>query len=248
MFMVPATALVIGVVTAAAAQAHVIVTADDARHGAPSALLRFTVPNESRTASTVAVRITLPATLGGPVSPRPPAGWTASTTAATGRRGAVVTFTAADGAGLRGEYGQAVFGIRIGVLPRTGTTLTFAAAQVFDDGRTVTWDDPPLPGDAEPAHPAPSLRLAGTAPKQATPPASPASASASVSPSVSGAPGVPVTVAAGPVVASAAPAVPAATDDATGRQIGAALVLAAGLAGAVTLLARGRRQRPGDRP
>lgn len=196
---------------APAAWAHVHASSDNPVRGA-TALVTFEVPNESNTgASTTALTVALPNVSSASTEYLP--GWTArldrDAAAGTVRS---VTWTAAPNAGI----GVDQFGLfRISVqLPDTDT-VSFPVTQTYSDGTTVKWDQPPLPGGAEPEHPAPMLTLAAgsSAPHEHHP-------------------------------AAAAPAEhaalqPATSPDNTARLLGgAALVLAA--AGFVVLLVRRR--------
>ena len=159
---------------AAPAWAHVTVAAPGAGPGQGDAAITVRVPDESDTASTVGLKLQLPADhpiAGVLVAPLP--GWTATlkqTKLATpvktddGDITEVVSeidWTAAAGSGIKpGFFGQ--FTILAGKLPDGVSRLTFKAVQQFSDGSTVSWIEQPAPGsDAEPEHPAPVLTLAG---------------------------------------------------------------------------------------
>lgn len=139
-----------------AAWAHVHASSDNPVRGA-TALVTFQVPNESNTgAATTALTVTLPDVSSASTEYLP--GWTAKldrdAAAGTVRS---VTWTAAPNAGIGADQ----FGLfRISVqLPDTDTA-TFPATQTYADGTVVKWDQPPLPGGAEPEHPVPTLTLA----------------------------------------------------------------------------------------
>jgi uncharacterized protein YcnI len=191
-----------------AAWAHVHVSSDDAVRGT-TALVTFQVPNESNTgARTTALAITLPNVASVRTEYLP--GWTATldrdTAAGTVR---AVTWTApADGGIAVDQF--ALF--RMSVQLPDADSVSFPATQTYSDGTVVKWDQPPLPGGAEPEHPAPALTLA-TGP---TPPRDHH-----------------------PSGAAPPAAAPAQTADNTARLLGgAALVLAA--AGVVLVLIRRR--------
>lgn len=198
---------------APAAWAHVHVSSDDAVRGA-TALVTFRVPNESNTgARTTALAVTLPDVAS--VSTESLPGWTATLDRDTAA-GTVhsVTWTAAPNGGI-GVDQFALFRISV-QLPDTDT-VSFAATQTYSDGTVVKWDQPPLPGGAEPEHPAPTLTLVSgpAAPHPHHPPA-------------------------GTPAGSAPAATPSKAPDNTARLLGgAALVLAA--AGVLLGLIRRRK-------
>jgi len=161
-------AVVIIVGGGSVAAAHVSVHADEAVQGGTTEIA-FRVPNESDTASTVSVRLQLPAdTPIAEVAVLPVAGWRYEVTRSTppdpvpaghGREvSEVVSEIAwhADVAVKPGEY--QVFRIAAGPLPRTDQ-LVFKVVQTYDDGLVQRWIDEPVPGEPEPEHPAPVLAL-----------------------------------------------------------------------------------------
>jgi len=165
-----AAALVL--VPAAAASAHVRVVPDSTAAGG-HALLTFRVPNESDTASTTRVEVTLPTDH--PlthVAVQPVPGWTAAVveaalpapvdvggaTITTAPR--TVTWTADPGSGIApGQFQQ--FPLSAGPLPDAGTTVLLPAVQTYSDGTAVAWDEPVPAGGEEPEHPAPELVTTG---------------------------------------------------------------------------------------
>jgi uncharacterized protein YcnI len=167
-----AAALAVGVALAvpAAAQAHVTVSADQAVQGGYAKLV-FRVPNESDTASTTRLVITLPQdTPIASIRTKPKPGWTAAIgraklakpvkagEATLTEAPATVTFTAAKGAAIGpGQFDE--FELSGGPLP-TAEQLTLPAAQYYSDGTVVNWNEPNIAGQAEPEHPAPVLALA----------------------------------------------------------------------------------------
>jgi uncharacterized protein YcnI len=169
---VAATALAVGVALAvpAAAQAHVTVSSDHAVQGGYAKLV-FRVPNESGTASTTKLVITLPKDTPIPsIRTKPKPGWTAtiatSTLAEPVKTGdatvtevpATVTFTAAKGVAIApGQFDE--FELSGGPLPGKATQLAMPTAQYYSDGTVVNWDQPSADGKAEPEHPAPVLAL-----------------------------------------------------------------------------------------
>ncbi|MGY1827568.1 YcnI family copper-binding membrane protein [Blastococcus sp. SYSU DS0541] len=171
-----ATSLATVVVLAAgagAASAHVRVSSGDAAPGGFGELT-FRVPNESDTASTVSLRVQIPAaTPLASVSVKPVPGWTATTT--TGpvdppvevhgsevtEAVSEITWTADPGAGIApGQYQS--FSISAGPIPEVDE-LTFPAIQTYDDGTEQAWIEPTVEGQDEPESPAPVLMLSGAA-------------------------------------------------------------------------------------
>jgi uncharacterized protein YcnI len=166
-----ATALAAALAGAGAASAHVGVSSTDAAAGG-FGKVTFRVPNESDTASTVALRISIPeesAMASLRVQPVP--GWTVSTTTsdlATPLEShgeqvtsyvSVVEFRAADGGGIRpGEFQE--FALSGGPFPEAAQ-LSFPMVQTYGDGTESAWIDPSVEGQAEPEHPAPALTLTG---------------------------------------------------------------------------------------
>jgi uncharacterized protein YcnI len=161
-------------VTAAPAAAHVTVTAPGVTVGASDAQITFRVPDESDTASTVALAVQLPTDhplLGVLVAPVP--GWTSKVvqtklakpiatddgtiTSAVSR----IEWTSSGKAtGIKpGQFGA--FTIIAGQLPEGVASLTFPAIQSYSDGKQVKWIQVAAPGStATPDFPAPVLQLA----------------------------------------------------------------------------------------
>ncbi|HYO36468.1 MAG TPA: YcnI family protein [Geodermatophilus sp.] len=167
------TALAAALAGAAAASAHVSVSSADAVAGG-FGKLTFRVPNESDTASTVALRISIPeesAMASLRVQPVP--GWTVTTTSANLQSPleshgeqvssyvSVVEFRAADGGGIRpGEFQE--FALSGGPIPDSDQ-LSFPAVQSYSDGTEAAWIEPTVAGQAEPERPAPVLVLTAPA-------------------------------------------------------------------------------------
>lgn len=152
------------------AAAHVRVTPDATASGGYAALT-FRVPNESDTASTTKLVVTLPQDRPlASVSVRPVDGWTAKVTTAKLPKKVTandltlteaprtVTWTAdSKDAGIApGEYQE--FSISGGPLPEPGT-LVLPAKQTYSDGEVSDWSDVPEEGGEEPEHPAPSFEV-----------------------------------------------------------------------------------------
>ena len=140
----------------APASAHVRASSDDAVRG-ETALVTFEVPNESTTgAATTGLTVSLPDLTSVQVETQ--AGWTVKVDRESAS-GTVrsVTWTAAPDGGI----GVDQFGLfRISVKLPDAATVSFPATQTYADGAQVKWDQPLVPGAAEPDHPAPTLTLA----------------------------------------------------------------------------------------
>ncbi|KXK62715.1 hypothetical protein AWW66_06605 [Micromonospora rosaria] len=175
-------ALVLGL--AAPAAAHVTINPDEATQGGYGRFA-FRVPNESDSANTVKVEVTLPEDAPvGSVSTMPVAGWTVAV-----ERRAVdppvevhgsqltevvskLTWTAAEGGGVKpGEFQE--FPVSMGPLPQVDT-MVFRTLQTYSDGNVQRWIEPPAPGGEEPQDPAPVLQLTAA---DAAPSAAPTAAS-----------------------------------------------------------------------
>lgn len=163
-----ATAAGLMALGAGAASAHVSVDPASTSAGGFSQLT-FKVPNESETAKTTKLTVTLPA--GTPftsVSVKPMDGWTAKVTeaklpapvtvdgATITKAASSVTWTA-DKAHELGAHEYQTFSISVGRLPAAGTTVALPAAQTYSDGTVVNWNEPEAAGQAEPKHPVPAF-------------------------------------------------------------------------------------------
>lgn len=157
-----------GLLLAGAASAHVTVSSTDASQGGYG-LLTFRVPNESDTAATTELTVTLPAeTPLAHVSAQAKPGWKVSTKTTKLDKPVTsgdfelteavtsITWTATDGGIPVGAFDT--FAISGGPLPDTDT-FVLPATQTYADGEVVAWDEEAT-GDEEPAHPAPALTLA----------------------------------------------------------------------------------------
>ncbi|MGY1623100.1 YcnI family protein [Geodermatophilus sp. SYSU D00965] len=165
------TALAAAVATAGVASAHVSVSSADAAPGG-FGKLTFRVPNESDTASTVALRISIPeeaamASLRYEAEP----GWTVTMTTSDLQTPleshgeqvtsyvSVVEFRAAEGGGIRpGEFAE--FSLSGGPIPDVDQ-VAFPTVQTYSDGTEAAWIEPTVEGQPEPERPAPVLALAG---------------------------------------------------------------------------------------
>jgi uncharacterized protein YcnI len=169
------TALVAALAGAGAAAAHVSVSSTDVAAGG-FGKLTFRVPNESDTASTVALRISIPEESAmASLRAQPVPGWTITTTTSdlqtpleshgeqVTSHVSVVEFRAADGGGIRpGEFQE--FALSGGPFPDS-EQLSFPTVQAYSDGTEAAWIEPTVEGRAEPERPTPVLTL--TAPADA---------------------------------------------------------------------------------
>lgn len=162
-------ALMLALAAPAAASAHVTVSPDTASPGS-YALVDFKVPNESATAVTTKLEVTLPDdTPFSSVSYVPVAGWTADlirkklpTPVTVGENTITeavtsIVWTADPGHEITAGQLQ-VFPVSLGPVPDVAS-VTFTALQTYSDGTVVSWVD--TGEDAE--HPAPVLHV-GDAP------------------------------------------------------------------------------------
>jgi uncharacterized protein YcnI len=168
------------VLVAGPASAHVTVNSADARQGG-FAVVNFRVPTEKEDASTVELKVRLPTDQ--PlafVAVKPHPGWTATLT----RTKLVTPVQSDDGAvteavsvidwkadpGTKGiepaQYDE--FSVSVGPLPKAAS-MAFKAIQIYSDRSQVEWIEDTPAGGAEPAHPAPVLRLAAATPEGAAP-------------------------------------------------------------------------------
>lgn len=166
------TALGAGAVlsVAAPAFAHVTVQPGTAQAGGYTAVA-FRVPDESDTAGTTKLEVTVPTDHPlSSVSTEPVPGWTAvvdKTKLATPVKTAKgeitdavskITWTADAGTKIGpGQFQE--FKISLGPLPGDTDKLVFKALQTYDDGTVVRWIDQAQAGQPEPQHPAPTLTL-----------------------------------------------------------------------------------------
>ncbi|WP_459548732.1 YcnI family copper-binding membrane protein [Nocardia sp. X0981] len=140
---------------AGTAAAHVTVSAPDPTPGR-STVATFSVPTESDTAATTAVRIAVPEIATARTEPVP--GWTTKIERNAEDEVTSITWTADPGTpGIRpGEFQR--FVVSLGPLPET-ETIGFPAEQTYSDKTVVRWDQT---GDHDSVdHPAPVLELTG---------------------------------------------------------------------------------------
>ncbi|MBU3060157.1 YcnI family protein [Nocardia sp. NEAU-G5] len=153
-----ATCAVAGLTLLAAgtAAAHVEVSSPDASQGG-DAVLTFRVPDESDTASTTTLSITLPNV--DEARTQPVAGWTAKLDKNAQNQFTTVTWTADPGnAGIAPGQFQ-LFPLLVAPLPKQDKA-TFPAVQTYSDGKVVNWNQTPGPDGKEPETPVPTLVLA----------------------------------------------------------------------------------------
>jgi uncharacterized protein YcnI len=171
------TALIAGALLAIAAplaaSAHVHVDPDKVAAGS-SALLQFSVPNESATAKTNKITLTIPKETPFPyVSYVAVPGWTAVLTKsklATPIKGyssditeAVTTVTWTANAGAEISNGQlGMFPLQVGIVPNTGS-IVLKVDQSYTDGTVVSWSET----GANVKKPAPVLFVNDAAPAEA---------------------------------------------------------------------------------
>jgi uncharacterized protein YcnI len=160
---------------ATSASAHVTVSSPGAVQGGYSTIT-ITVPTESATASTTALRVTIPADHPiASVAVQPHPGWSFSVrttklaTPITSDDGEITEAVSeiswrADSAASAIKPGEFdTFSISAGPLPAVDA-LTLPTIQTYSDGSVVKWIEKAAPGSsAEPDHPAPSLVLAASA-------------------------------------------------------------------------------------
>lgn len=163
------------VLGAGPAFAHVTAQPGTAEKGGYS-VVTLRVPNESDTAGTIALTVTLPADhpIGSVLTTAVP-GWTATTTKVAlnppikDDDGRTVTETTGSVTwkaepGTKIAPGQFLdFPLSLGPLPDDVDQIALPATQTYDDGEVVNWNESMTPGAAEPEHPAPVVALAAAA-------------------------------------------------------------------------------------
>lgn len=165
-----------GLLGAGVAAAHVTanVYGDQPARGGYGAIF-FRVPNEDATAGTTKVEVTIKPEYGiGEVRTKPVPGWTAEITksklAAPVRTASGTEITeAVTKVGWTAQPGTKIaagstefqeFEINAGPLPDNVDELEFPAAQTYDNGKVVNWNESTVDGGDEPEHPAPTVKLA----------------------------------------------------------------------------------------
>ncbi|MFD4458303.1 YcnI family protein [Nocardia sp. NPDC058480] len=149
-------ALAAGLVLAAcgSAAAHVTVDAPGAAQGKYT-VATFKVPTESETASTTALRVTVPNLKSVRTEPMP--GWTSKVERNDKGEAVAVAWSADPGNPGVGPGQFQRFVLSLGPLP-SQDTVNFPTQQTYSDGKVVAWDQPSTDG-AEPEHPAPAITL-----------------------------------------------------------------------------------------
>jgi uncharacterized protein YcnI len=162
------------VLAATSASAHVTVNPSNATQGGYSKLT-FRVPNEKDAAATTQVEVDLPQdTPVASVSVKPTTGWTATATKSKldkpiknddGEITEAVTkivwkANTPDAAIQVGQFQE--FDLSAGPLP-AADKIVFKALQTYSDGEVVRWIEEPAADGKEPAHPAPTVKLAAAA-------------------------------------------------------------------------------------
>ena len=144
--------------TALPASAHIGVNPPSVPRGSEVATLRFEVPNESDTASTVKLEVQLPRRPAIDfVRVQPIAGWSVRYEPDGVAGDGIPTVVWEGGAIAPGEFQE--FGIRIGPFPKKGKVVRFKAIQTYSDGEVSRWIQEPVKGTPEPQYPAPSITL-----------------------------------------------------------------------------------------
>ncbi len=158
------------VALAAPASAHVSVSSDDASQGG-FGVATFRVPNESDTAATTKIEVTLPTdTPFAFVSAQAKPGWAIEATTEeldepvtngeyeVTEATTTITWTATGDGIAPGEYDT--FGLSGGPFP-AADELMLPTVQTYDDGEVAAWDQEQT-GDTEPEMPAPVLALSAS--------------------------------------------------------------------------------------
>jgi uncharacterized protein YcnI len=166
--VVCAVSVVVLLTLAGVASAHVTVNPRSVEQGGYTKVA-FRVPNERDTASTTALEINFPTDHPiASVSTRAVAGWTSTVQKTrlaqpiTTEGGEQVTETVSKITWTGGKIAPGTFeefDVSLGPLPTNTDQLVFKALQTYDNGEVVRWIDTPVPGAAEPEHPAPVLKL-----------------------------------------------------------------------------------------
>lgn len=155
------------------AVAHVSVNPSEAAAG-DYTKLTFRVPNESTTAGTVALTVTIPTDHPfASVSVKEIPGWTVVPTKTTlptpvtegdtTIKEAVTSITWTADAGTQISPGEfAEFDISVGPVPDV-PAIAFEATQTYSDGEVVEWNEPTPASGEEPEHPTPTLTVGAAA-------------------------------------------------------------------------------------
>ncbi|MGW1809938.1 YcnI family copper-binding membrane protein [Streptomyces sp. NPDC002078] len=151
--------------------AHVSVQPEGTAAKGGYAVVDFKVPNERDNASTTRIEVSFPADHPlASVMPESVAGWNVQVTKSKLDKPLTVhgekideavtkvTWTAADGKGIRPGYFQK-FPLSLGALPENTDQLVFKAIQTYSNKEVVRWIEVPQAGQDEPENPAPVLQL-----------------------------------------------------------------------------------------
>jgi uncharacterized protein YcnI len=154
------------------ASAHVSAHSPDNPAKGDDGEIVFRVPDEEATANTVKIEVSFSTT--SPITNadiKPVPGWTAQETMMTLPKPVnmdnetvttavrSITWTAPTGGGIApGQFQE--FAISVEGLPDNTDELLMPAVQTYSNGDVVNWNQPTVPGQAEPDHPTPSLKLA----------------------------------------------------------------------------------------
>ncbi|GAB3800249.1 YcnI family copper-binding membrane protein [Micromonospora zhanjiangensis] len=182
-------AVVLGVLgLAGPASAHVTVNPKEAVQGGYGRFA-FRVPNESDTASTTKIEVTLPENAPvASVSTMPVPGWTVTVEkrkqdppldvhgSKVAEVASKITWTATGDAAVKaGQFQE--FPVSMGPLPKADKMI-FKVLQYYSDGSIARWIEEPQPGGEEPEKPAPVLTLTAAAAPSAGASAGPETAKA----------------------------------------------------------------------
>jgi periplasmic copper chaperone A len=161
--------------TAVPASAHVHATPDSTAADGYS-VVTFRVPNESDTAATTSVRVSLPADHPfSYVAVRPVAGWSAVVEEAAlpapveldgttlTKAPLSITWTADPGAPGIGVGQFEEFEANVGPLPGAGTRVVLPTVQTYADGEVANWTEVAPEGAEEPESPAPEFTTTAAA-------------------------------------------------------------------------------------
>jgi uncharacterized protein YcnI len=163
-------ALVLLVLDAGVAGAHVTVSPQSLPQGTNDAILTFRVPNESATAAVTGLKIQFPLTH--PivlVNPEAGSGWQVNVIKSTLPKPITTddgTFTSTtseiDWSASTipvGQFGE--FNVLAQGVPSGTSQLVFKAIQTYSDGTVVSWIQVPSKTVPNPEHPAPTITLTG---------------------------------------------------------------------------------------
>jgi uncharacterized protein YcnI len=166
---VAATACGAVLLAAPSASAHVHAVPDTTAADGYS-VVTFRVPNESGTAATTSVRVSLPADHPfSYVAVRPVAGWSAVVEEAAlpapveldgttlTKAPSSITWTADPGTAGIGVGQFEEFEANVGPLPDAGTRVLLPTVQTYADGEVADWSEVAAPGAEEPESPAPEF-------------------------------------------------------------------------------------------